>query len=209
MPPALRRRQKRAPREDRQPARHLGIRRPHPRRGRRQIHPAQGRLPDAKQRAYVLAQNADGIWTHRGDAKRGEKIFHDPTGPLGGICAQCHKVRGLGAEVGPDLTLVGSVYKRGDLLTSIMEPGKTIALGFEQIMVETKAGDLFAGAIRKDTDDTLTLLGADLQPHLVKKADIKTRKPLETSIMPPGLTLALPPEALADLLAYLESLRGN
>ena len=86
-----------------------------------------------------------------------------------------------------------------------MEPGKTIALGFEQIMVETKAGDLFAGAIRKDTDDTLTLLGADLQPHLVKKADIKTRKPLETSIMPPGLTLALPPEALADL----ESLRGN
>lgn len=76
-------------------------------------------------------------------------------------------------------------------------------------MVETKAGDIFAGAIRKDTGDTLTLLGADLQPHLVKKADIKTRKPLETSIMPPGLTLALPPEDLADLLAYLESLRGN
>ena len=105
--------------------------------------------PDAKQRAYVLAQNADGTWTHRGDAERGEKIFHDPTGPFDGICAQCHKIRGLGVEVGPDLTLVGSVYKRGDLLTSIMEPGKTIALGFEQIIVETKAGDLFAGAIQR------------------------------------------------------------
>ncbi len=108
--------------------------------------PPKDAPPDVKQRAYVLAQNADGTWTHRSDAKRGEKIFHDPTGPLGGICAQCHKVRGLGAEVGPDLTLVGSVDQRGDLLTSIM---------------------------------------------------------------PPGLTLALPPEALADLLAYLESLRGN
>ncbi len=107
------------------------------------------------------------------------------------------------------LTLVGSLYQRGDLLTSIMEPSKTIALGFEQIIVETKAGDLFAGAIRKETDDSLTLLGADLQPHLVKKADIKSRQPIETSIMPPGLTLGLKPEDLADLLAYLESLRGN
>ncbi len=165
--------------------------------------------PDAKQRAYVLAQNADGTWTHRGDAKRGEKIFHDPTGPLGGICAQCHKVSGLGAEVGPDLSLVGSVYKRGDLLTSIVEPSKTIALGYEQVVVETKAGDIFAGAIRKETDEALTLLGSDMRPHVVNKADIKSRKPVETSIMPAGLTLGLKPEELADLFAYMESLRGN
>ena len=169
----------------------------------------QDAAPDAKQRAFALAQNADGTWQHAGDAKRGEKIFHDPTGPLGGICAQCHKVRGLGAEVGPDLSLVGSVYKRGDLLISIMEPSKTIALGYEQIMVETKGGETFAGAIRKDADDTLTLLGADQQPHVVKKADIKSQTPVPASIMPPGLTLGLKPEDLADLLAYLESLRGN
>ncbi len=165
--------------------------------------------PEAKQRAFALAQNTDGTWTNRGDAKKGKKIFHDTTGPLGGICAQCHKVRGLGADVGPDLSLVGSVYKRGDLLISIMEPGKTIALGYEQIMVETKGGDTFAGAIRKDIDDTLTLLGADQQPHVVKKADIKAQTPVPASIMPPALTLGLKPEDLANLLAYLESLRGN
>ena len=46
----------------------------------------------------------------------------------------------------------------------------------------------------------------DGQPHIVKKTDVKTRKPLEISLMPPGLTLALKPEDFADLLAFLESL---
>ena len=101
------------------------------------------------------------------------------------------------------------MYKRGDLLTSILEPSKTIALGYEQVVVEAKAGDIFAGAVRKETDEALTILGSDMRPHLVNKADIKTRKPVETSIMPAGLTLGLKPEELADLLAYMESLRGN
>ena len=90
---------------------------------------------------------------------------------------------------------------------SILEPSKTIALGFEQNTIETKTGETFTGALRQETADAFTLVGVDGIPHILKKTDVKSRKPLELSLMPPGLPLALKPEDFADLLAYLESLK--
>ena len=42
-----------------------------------------------------------------------------------------------------------------------------------------------------------------------KKADVKSQQHLPTSLMPPGLTMALKPEDVVDLLAYLETLKGQ
>ncbi len=165
--------------------------------------------PDAKQRAFALLTNPDGSFTNPGNVARGEKIFQDPTGPLGAICANCHAVGGKGGQIGPDLSAIAVNYKRADLITSIHEPSKTIALGFEQFLINTNAGDLFAGAIRQETNDAITVLGVDGQPHVVKKADIKARTAVEMSLMPAGLTLGLKPEEFTDLLAYLESLKGK
>lgn len=169
--------------------------------------PSKEPSPEEKQRAFVLATKPDGSWVNAGRPSRGEKVFGDPNGPIGGICASCHKVRGLGGDIGPDLSLVGSVYKRADLLTSIQEPSKTIALGFEQVMVETTKGETFIGALRQEAADSLMIKGADGQPHIVQKTDIKNRQAIPVSLMPPGLTMAMKPEDLADLLAFLETLR--
>ncbi len=162
---------------------------------------------EEKQRVYAMTAKPDGAWEHAGDAARGAKIFADPAGPLAGICATCHAVKGKGGQVGPDLGAVAVNYKRPDLIVSIHEPSKTIALGFEQVMVETKAGDTVLGALRSETPDALTLLGADAAPHVVKVADIKTRAPVPISLMPPGLTLGLTPEQFVDLLAFLETMK--
>ena len=164
--------------------------------------------PEVKQRAFTLATKPDGAWLNPGDAKRGERLFFDQTAPLGGICATCHAVRGKGGQIGPDLSTVAVNYKRPDLLTSLLEPGKTIALGFEQVMIETKGGETFLGALRQETGEALTVVGGDAVSHVVKTADVKSRKAIETSLMPAGLTLGLKPEDVADLLAYLETLRG-
>jgi putative heme-binding domain-containing protein len=169
--------------------------------------PAKELAPDEKQRAFALATKPDGAWLNTGDAKRGEKLFYDKEAALGGICATCHAVRGKGGAIGPDLSAIAVNYRRPELAVSILEPSKTIALGFEQSIVETKAGETLVGALRQETNETLTLVGADGQPHVVKKADVKSRKPLELSLMPPGLTLALKPADFADLLAFLETLK--
>lgn len=170
---------------------------------------AREALPEAKQRAFALLTKGDGSFTHPGNVTRGSKIFHDPAGPLGGLCATCHAVNGKGGQIGPDLSAVAVNYKRADLITSIHEPSKTIALGYDQVLVTTKAGDVFTGAIRQETNDSMTVLGVEGQPRVVKKAEIKSRAALETSLMPAGLTLGLKPEEFTDLLAYLESLKGK
>lgn len=165
--------------------------------------------PEEKQRAFALATKGDGSWLHAGDPKKGEKVFRDPTGPLAGICATCHTVKGQGGQVGPDLSAIAANYKRADLITSILEPSKTIALGFEQVMVETNGGDTFFGALRAQTDDELTIVGADAVKHVVKKADVKNRTDMKTSLMPQGLTLALKLDDFVDLIAFLETLKGK
>ncbi len=165
--------------------------------------------PDEKQRLFALAARGDGTWLHAGDAARGEKLFHDPAAGLGGLCATCHTVRGKGGQVGPDLTAIAVNYKRPDLVTSILEPSKTIALGFEQVMIETKSGETWTGALRGEVNDELKIVGADAQPHLVKRSDIAKKTDIKTSLMPPGLTLGLTPEDFLNLVAYLETLKGN
>jgi putative heme-binding domain-containing protein len=171
--------------------------------------PAAGLPPDVQQRNFALALRADGAFANPGDAKHGEEIFSDPNGPLAAICATCHAVKGKGGAIGPDLSAVAVNYKRPDLITSIHEPSKTIALGFEQFAVETKSGETFVGAIRQETGDAITVLGADAQPHVVKKADVKARTAIPVSLMPMGLTLGLKPQDFTDLLAYLETLKGQ
>jgi putative membrane-bound dehydrogenase-like protein len=171
--------------------------------------PSKEPAPDVKQRNFALASKPDGTWLNPGDAQRGEKLFHDQTGALGGLCATCHAVRGKGGQIGPDLSAVAVNYRRPDLITSIHEPSKTIALGFEQFIVETKDGETLVGAIRQETGETLTLVGADAQPHLVKKTDVKARNPVPVSMMPQGITLGLKADDFVDLLAYLETLKGK
>src|SRR5262249_53446798 len=72
-----------------------------------------------------------------GDADRGRKLFADAKGLA---CVKCHAVAGQGGAVGPDLAGIGLKYQPEDLMTSVLEPSKVIAQGYETINISTKAG---------------------------------------------------------------------
>src|SRR4051812_30068127 len=57
-------------------------------------------------RAVALRRYAS---EHAGDAGRGRRVFASTTG---GRCLACHKARGEGGDVGPDLTDIGNKYGR-------------------------------------------------------------------------------------------------
>ena len=61
-----------------------------------------------------------------GDAEAGRKIFFEKSEVS---CLRCHKVNGVGGEVGPDLTGIGKKQQRAYLLESIVDPNKQIAKG--------------------------------------------------------------------------------
>ncbi|MGP0062832.1 MAG: PQQ-dependent sugar dehydrogenase [Isosphaeraceae bacterium] len=141
---------------------------------------------------------------HPGDPGRGRALFFDPKGAG---CARCHRARGEGGDIGPDLSDVGGKYERALLIESVLDPSRQVVEGYRAEVVATADGRILSGLIRGQSDRELTLVDAEGRRHVVARADIEERRPSPTSMMPDGLTLGLSPSKLADLIAYLQTLR--
>lgn len=139
-----------------------------------------------------------------GDAERGRKLFQDVKGLA---CIKCHAVGGMGGQVGPDLAGIGLKYKREDLMTSVLEPSKVIAQGYETIAVTTTRGQTLTGVFKGESADAVNLTDAEGKQHRVLKKNIEERAFSPVSTMPNGLNEGMSLRDFADLIAYLEARR--
>jgi putative heme-binding domain-containing protein len=143
---------------------------------------------------------------HAGDARKGQQLFAATTN--GGIgCATCHVVNGAGGTVGPDLSGVGAKYSRRDLAESVLYPSKAVREGYQQVIVRTKSGQTYAGPVKAETAEVVTLQEADGTLRHVPRPDVDVRKDTGLSPMPEGLHAGLSLQQFADLVSYLESLK--
>jgi putative heme-binding domain-containing protein len=141
---------------------------------------------------------------NEGDIERGRKLFMDVKGLA---CVKCHAVAGQGGQVGPDLAGIGLRYKRDDLMTSILEPSKIIAQGYETIVVETKKGQTLTGVFKGDSGDAVNLTDNEGKAHRILKKDIEDRVFSPVSTMPNGLSDGMTLQDFADIIAFLEARR--
>jgi putative membrane-bound dehydrogenase-like protein len=139
-----------------------------------------------------------------GDAERGRKLFLDLKGLA---CVKCHALGGAGGQVGPDLAGIGLKYKREELMTSVLEPSKVIAQGYETIVVTTTAGKTLTGVFKGETGDAVSLVDVEGKLHTVAKTDIDERKYSPVSQMPNGLSDGMTLQDFADVIAFLEARR--
>jgi putative heme-binding domain-containing protein len=139
-----------------------------------------------------------------GDAQRGRQLFLDTKGLA---CVKCHAIAGQGGQVGPDLAGIGLRYKGEDLMTSILEPSKVIAQGYETIVVETKKGQTLTGVFKGESDDAVNLTDNEGKPHRITKKDIEDRVFSPVSTMLNGLSDGMTLQDFADLIAFLEARR--
>ncbi len=142
------------------------------------------------------------VHTHRGDAAHGEKLFRDLKGLA---CIKCHAVAGEGGQVGPDLAGIALKYKREDLMTSVLEPSKVIAQGYETIIIDTDQGVALTGVFKGETADAVSLADKDGKLISVPKKEIDGRKFSLVSTMPNGLNDGMTPQDFADVIAFLEA----
>ncbi|MDF1752337.1 MAG: c-type cytochrome [Verrucomicrobiales bacterium] len=118
------------------------------------------------------------------------------------VCGACHKLYGSGGVIGPDLTGSG----RSDLdylLENIIDPGAIVPADYRMTIIKTKDGRLISGVLKSENDQTVTLALAAAETT-VEKSSIDTRTISPASMMPEGLLLALNPEQIRDLIAYLK-----
>jgi putative heme-binding domain-containing protein len=136
-----------------------------------------------------------------GDAARGKELF-------GGIgtCAKCHKVRGEGKEVGPDLSEIGSKLSKEAMFVSILDPSAGVSFNYETWIVRTLDGTVLSGILVSQTDDSIELKTAEAIVHKFKRDDIEALKKQAISLMPADLQKQLQAQDLVDIVEYLTTL---
>jgi putative heme-binding domain-containing protein len=91
-----------------------------------------------------------------GNPDRGRQVFLTQ-----GTCIKCHKVRGEGKDVGPDLSEIGSKLSRDALFVSILDPSAGISHGYESYVVATASGQVLTGLMVSRTEQTITIRSAE------------------------------------------------
>jgi cytochrome c oxidase cbb3-type subunit III len=138
-----------------------------------------------------------------GDAARGKAIFEGK-----GNCTSCHRVRGDGSRIGPDLTDVGGLRRAIELEKSIVDPGALIQPNQRFVRVVTRDGVTITGRLLNHDRFTVQLLDAQEQLRSFQKANLREYAFVDSSPMP-SYRDKLSPEELADVVSYLVSLKGQ
>jgi putative heme-binding domain-containing protein len=142
----------------------------------------------------------------RGDAAHGKQLLAASL-KADTQCLKCHTVRGVGGQIGPDLSVIGQKASRENLFESILYPSKAIADQFVTWNVVTKDGKSISGLIVEETPDHVTLRDANGRDSKVSKKDIEAREKDPKSLMPDNLLAFITEDELVDLVEYLFSLK--
>jgi putative heme-binding domain-containing protein len=136
-----------------------------------------------------------------GDAGRGRGLFTEAG------CGSCHRVAGTGSRVASDLSEIGSSRSPAAIQQALLDPSSMMMPINRPVRVITKDGRTING--RRLNEDTFTIqLLTDKEELLtVEKSDLKEFNILKAASMP-SFKDKLGPQQLADVVAYLASLRG-
>ena len=152
----------------------------------------EGRNPD---REHVINNTRDFLHGTPGDAERGIAVYKK-------VCAQCHKMYGEGAEVGPDITLSGR-NNWDQLLSNVLDPSLVIGGAYQARILQTADGRVLTGLPVEETDQRVVLKVQGGKLETIPRDQIEVYKVSEISMMPEQLEKQITPQELADLFSYL------
>ena len=133
-----------------------------------------------------------------GDPARGAIVFASEQAK----CSTCHRVRGVGGQIGPDLSnLLGA--DRAWVYQNIVEPNIAIHPEFVSSTVAFKDGRVNMGIVRAEGADALRIGDMEAKFLTAPRDEVEEIRPSAASIMPVGLLTALGDDQARDLLAYL------
>jgi len=151
--------------------------------------------------AYIrIGFDPEGAMVEIGDAADGEALFHGKA-----ACSTCHRVNGEGPRTAPDLSDIGALRTPGALKRSLVDPVSALLPINRPVTLVTRDGEVITG--RRLNEDTYTVQLIDAKERLLSlsKADLTQ---YEVSTEPTHKPTTLSNEEVADLIAYMLSLRG-
>ncbi len=134
-----------------------------------------------------------------GNVTRGREVFSR-------VCAACHRLEKVGVHLGADLSAIGAQGAE-TILLHILDPNRDVKPEFVVYTVTTDEGLTHAGLIAEESANGITLRRLDGSEVEILRVHIEGMNSLGISYMPEGLEAQVDVEAMADLLAYLETMR--
>ena len=137
-----------------------------------------------------------------GNTARGQALFEGKA-----ACATCHRVKGRGPRLAPDLSDIGAIRTLAALQRAMLQPTESLLPINRPVRIVTKDGRTIRG--RRLNEDTYTVQIIDDQERLqsLTKADLK-QFTVETTASMPSYQSRLSADEMSDVIAYLVSLKG-
>jgi putative heme-binding domain-containing protein len=138
-----------------------------------------------------------------GDASRGRELFEGRAN-----CLTCHRVKDRGQYLAPELTDIGGARTPASLQRSLIDSTGSMRPINRPVRAVTRDGSVIKG--RRLNEDTYTVQIVNEQGRLVSlvKAELRAWSVATTSPMP-SVKDTLTSSEIADLVAYLASLKGG
>ena len=149
-------------------------------------------------RAKVVAEYQK-VLDLKASVARGAEVFKKK-------CSVCHRVGDTGHKVAPDLASVQN-KSPSDLLISILDPNREAQPNFNTYNVVTDSGKLYNGIIADETANSITLRRAEAKEDIILRSTIDEFTSTGVSLMPEGLEKDLKPQDLADVIAFVKSIK--
>ena len=161
-----------------------------------------------------LFYNADRVWQivafirslsansakSPGDSDAGARLFRSQG------CAGCHRIRGEGGALGPDLSGIGAARSVDNLKESIVDPSAQVQPLYWTVSFEDASGKAVQGFLLNEDTYTVQLIDRAVVLHSYEKAGLKNYTIDKHSAMP-SYRDKLSSQQLDDLIAYLWSQR--
>ncbi len=132
----------------------------------------------------------------KGNPAQGRQVFQK-------TCAACHKLDGVGNDVGANLVATLPSKSGDDLLVAIFDPNREVDPRYVAYTVVTSDERVLQGVIATETPTSLTLRLADGKEEVILRSNVATLRSTGRSLMPEGLEKELSHQDVADLFAYL------
>ena len=139
-----------------------------------------------------------------GDPEKGKALFFDPSNDFN--CGVCHKVGGMGSDVGPDLSQIRQKPARG-IVKDILLPSATLSSNRQLLKITSKTGEQIQGVKLEESATQLKIYDMESLPPVLRtlaKDQIQTMQVQNRSAMPAKYGELYTVKQLLDIIAFIK-----
>jgi putative heme-binding domain-containing protein len=133
------------------------------------------------------------------DPARGKEVFAKN-------CAACHRVAGVGVDLGPNIS--DSLGKTPEYyLLNILDPNRAVDNRYFSYTLTLTDGRVLTGIIDAETASSVTVRQQENKATTVLREDVEDMRSNGISLMPVGFEKNIPEQQMMDVIAFLKNWR--